>query len=226
MIASTTQRLTHRGVLRVTRVSLSIWIGRIVFVDDFLHGRRRRGKKLATRRHRRRHPRPTNPPKPNTRTAASTASLLLNRTRDELLRPSDIPWDNTDTSDVIRHLASKGFIPAENGRSISLPYLEDIAMILLRIGADASSVVTKNACRAVARLLEWWKRDEIIEDLADDVKKLLGTSAELKEHFSSVREDLETAAGMLARTVEQQRAEMSTLTARVEEDLSQLTQQA
>ncbi|KAK6969644.1 hypothetical protein R3P38DRAFT_2814125 [Favolaschia claudopus] len=114
-----------------------------------------------------------NPPKPNTRTAASTASLLLNKTRDELLNPSDIPWDSIDTADVIRHLASKGFIPAENGRSISLPYLEDIAMILLRIGADASSVVTKNACRAVAMLLERWKRDEIIEDLADDVKKLL-----------------------------------------------------
>ncbi|KAK6974712.1 hypothetical protein R3P38DRAFT_2811582 [Favolaschia claudopus] len=152
-----------------------------------------------------------NPPKPNTRTAASTASLLLNKTRDELLNPSDIPWDSIDTA--------RRFIPAENGRSISLPYLEDIAMILLRIGADASSVVTKNACRAVAMLLERWKRDEIIEDLADDVKKLL-------EHFSSVREDLETAAEMLARTVEQQRAEMSTLTARVEEDLSQLIQQA
>ncbi|KAK7006688.1 hypothetical protein R3P38DRAFT_2793785 [Favolaschia claudopus] len=80
---------------------------------------------------------PTNPPKAGTRTNASGGTLQLHKTRDELVGESSLPWDDTDTRDIFKHLYSKGYTHRDDQ---AITTLDDLALVLLRIGSDANSV--------------------------------------------------------------------------------------
>jgi hypothetical protein len=82
-------------------------------------------------------------------TAKGIGGQQLQKTREALLSESEIPWDSSSAEDVRKHLYMKGY---SHDDAASFDTLENIAMVLLRIAAEATSV-TAYACRAVT--LNW-----------------------------------------------------------------------
>jgi hypothetical protein len=138
-----------------------------------------------------------------------------------------VKWLDASTLDVKKHLYAKGFTADE---SSPLDDLEDLAMILLRIAADANSVLTADACRAVAILLERRAGHEVINNIAGDVRRVLGLVEQLIPDPHELQDggdqgaagELRTAAEMLTSAVEQQCHDMWELTGRLEEEVTQV----
>ncbi|KAJ7630145.1 hypothetical protein B0H17DRAFT_1217940 [Mycena rosella] len=91
------------------------------------------------------------------------------KSRQELLRGSDVEWAAASAADAQRHLHVKGFLKNEVSVGIQMA---GIAVVLLRIAAAADSVVTADACRAVAILLEQRKVNVTINVLTHDVSAI------------------------------------------------------
>jgi hypothetical protein len=133
----------------------------------------------------------TSAPKTGTRVTRSTERpgiSQLDKTREELYNESDIDWGNTTAADLKRHLYAKGFIHDE---AASMNGLSGLALVLLRIAADAGSVVTADACRVVAALLEMRVGHETINEVAENVKALLGMVEQLVPIRTSWRAGVE-----------------------------------
>ncbi|KAJ7907260.1 hypothetical protein B0H13DRAFT_1879768 [Mycena leptocephala] len=165
-----------------------------------------------------------------TRLTKSQGSWHLHKTKEELYKESELDWMNTSAVEVIKHLYAKRFT---HDAETSIQTSDDLGMVLLRIAATADSVVVGDACRAVALLLGAWKQDDVLEDIAANVQKLLDASKESSlDPFepvstnASVVSDLRTAAEMLTHTVEEQCRDINTLTQQLEEDLTGIVERA
>ncbi|KAJ7938035.1 hypothetical protein B0H13DRAFT_1851977 [Mycena leptocephala] len=130
--------------------------------------------------------------------------------------------------DAKKHLYAKGY---SHDSGASIESLDDLAKVLLQIAADTSSVVIADACRAVATLLELWKRDDVLEGIASDVKRLVERAEtthpgrlESDNTDDSVVTDLRSAAEILTQTVEEQCKDIWKLTERLEEGFTQIVQ--
>ncbi|KAJ7718884.1 hypothetical protein B0H14DRAFT_2643152 [Mycena olivaceomarginata] len=72
-------------------------------------------------------------------TMKGAGGQLLQKTREALLSESDIAWESSSAEDVRRHLYMKGY---SHDDAASFDTLDGIALVLLRISAEAMSVVT------------------------------------------------------------------------------------
>ncbi|KAJ6525116.1 hypothetical protein B0H19DRAFT_1276208 [Mycena capillaripes] len=146
-----------------------------------------------------------------------------------MFQESDLDWMAADVSVAMGHLYAKGF--AEDDRTTGIN-LAAVALMLLRVASDASSVVTADACRVIAVLLESKPMSHAIDDIASDVRKLLAMAEESRPDSSEPISDdadratgLRTAAEILTQTVEEQCQDMWRLTERLEEEVTGMIQQ-
>jgi hypothetical protein len=141
-------------------------------------------------------------------TAKGIGGQQLQKTREALLSESEISWDSSSAEDVRKHLYMKGY---SHDDAASFDTLENIALVLLRIVAEATSVVTADACRAVAILLELRNVDKKLCEMSDGIKKILEWTttankpttswADLDDNTGITTMDLNTAAEALMQTV-------------------------
>jgi hypothetical protein len=162
-----------------------------------------------------------------TRGTSGAGTTQLTKSREDLYKESEVKWLDTSTLDVKKHLYTKGFTADE---SSSVGDLGDLAMILLRIAADANSVVTADACRAVVVLLERQTGQEVMDGIAGDVRRVLRLVEQLVPDPHELQDggdkgaagDLQTVAEMLTSVVEQQCQDMWELMGRLEEEVTQV----
>jgi hypothetical protein len=162
-----------------------------------------------------------------TRSAERSGASQLDKTREELYSKSDINWSTTTAADLKRHLYAKGFIYDE---AASMNGLSGLALVLLQIAADTGSVMTADACRVVAALLEMHVGNETINEVAANVKTLLGMVERLAPNLHELENggekvlvtDVNSAAEMLTHMVEQQCQDMWRLTERLEAEVTQV----
>jgi hypothetical protein len=110
----------------------------------------------------------------------------------------------------------------------SFDTLDNIVLVLMRIAAEANSVVTADACRAVAILLELWSVDDELQNISDGVKKILEWTTTAASPYTGddnqttagTTTDLHSAAEILTQTVEQQCKDIWTLTERLEKEVT------
>ncbi|KAJ7107430.1 hypothetical protein C8R44DRAFT_885445 [Mycena epipterygia] len=152
------------------------------------------------------------------------------KTRAELYAESDLDWEKFKELDALEHLYAKGFVPEGVDSGVDFT---GISLILLRIAASVNSMVTADACRALAVIIEKRKLENNIDDIARDVRALLYATNEADEcrHADNeadapVAESLCDAANVLTRTVHEQCGELETLTERLGEGLTGLIERA
>ncbi|KAJ7771063.1 hypothetical protein DFH07DRAFT_768452 [Mycena maculata] len=169
--------------------------------------------------------------KPRVRVTRATPSAAhANKTREELYALSDLDWSKYDTQEAQKHLYAKGYMP--KGICTTGITIVSVATILLRIAADTSSVVTADACRAVAVLLESRRVDVAIDGLAAGMQTLLTAAGSKPEQTHSDEEsatataDLLTAARVLTATVQEQCEDLKTLTGRLEEGFTEIIERS
>ncbi|KAJ7939087.1 hypothetical protein B0H13DRAFT_2300821 [Mycena leptocephala] len=130
----------------------------------------------------------------------------------------------TTAEDAQKHLYSKVFLPERAAPGMTL---ENLAMVLLRIAVAASTVVTAEACRAVALLLERRRGDRALENLNTEVKKLVTSLEAANTRVSTVggakvAENMLTAASVLTSTVQEQCEDIKVLTGRLEDGFTEI----
>ncbi|KAJ7668117.1 hypothetical protein B0H17DRAFT_1142582 [Mycena rosella] len=143
-----------------------------------------------------------------------------NKTRAELLEGCDLDWSNMTREDAQKHLYAKGFVT------------EELALAMYTIAADVQpkSVVTANACRAVAVLLERRRMEGVIDGMAADMlalRRLVESGARgtaPSAEASALAEEMRSAATVLTKTVEEQCGTLETLTERLGESITGLTE--
>ncbi|KAJ7342650.1 hypothetical protein DFH08DRAFT_811721 [Mycena albidolilacea] len=170
-------------------------------------------------------------PKPSTAgktcaTAKGIGGQQLQKTREALLSESEILWDSSSAEDVRKHLYMKGY---SHDDTASFDTLENIVLVLLRIAVEATSVVTADACRAIAILLELCNVNKELCEMSDSIKKILEWTttankpttswADLDDNTGITITDLNTAAEALTQTVEQQCRDIWNLTERLEKEV-------
>ncbi|KAJ7443082.1 hypothetical protein B0H11DRAFT_1932070 [Mycena galericulata] len=135
-------------------------------------------------------------------------------------------WKLQGTEGARTFLIMKGFISSDCDPK---PSLASLALVLLRIAAPSpASALTGEALHAIAFLLEE-RRSDVVFDLVEaidvvgtDVQKILAYA----EAEVVTPNDMRAAALVLTRTVEEQSAELSTLTERLGNDLAEVMERA
>jgi hypothetical protein len=158
-------------------------------------------------------------------TAKGIGGQQLQKTRKALLSESKIPCDSSSAEDVCKHLYMKGY---SHDDAASFNTLE-IMLVLLHIAVEVTSVVTADACRAVAILLELRNVNKELCKMSDGIKKILEWTttankpttswADLDNNTAIKTIDLNTAAEALTQTVEQQCMDIWKLTERLEKEV-------
>ncbi|KAJ7729998.1 hypothetical protein DFH07DRAFT_969314 [Mycena maculata] len=176
-------------------------------------------------------PRTTAPIKTATRIGLrSTPDLAANAhkglSREDLYKKSEVDWKAQGQDGAKAWLVANTFISGDCDPELTLP---NLALILLRVAATGtSSDISQDALRAVATILDNKRSDieyEIIDRLdtmVTDVIKTLafaeagGAAPREGEGYSSLVDELRTAAEMLKCTVEEQRNGVEEVMVRVE----------
>ncbi|KAJ7707388.1 hypothetical protein B0H17DRAFT_1191894 [Mycena rosella] len=158
--------------------------------------------------------------------SGAAGALVAHKSRKDLLANSDTPWATYTAEDAYRHLYAKGFILEE--KVSAGMYMAQLAMVLYRIAAATTSVMSADACRAVGVVLEQRKVNGLIDHLADKVAGLRRATEEATARGPidlDNGERMRTAAQVLTRTVEEQCGELETRTERLGESINELTGQ-
>ncbi|KAJ7736428.1 hypothetical protein B0H16DRAFT_1730770 [Mycena metata] len=163
------------------------------------------------------------------RAAPDSAKIFLDRGRKELfaLSTSSNAWGEWTSEEVRGHLVAKGFVK----EGVSTLSFNLLGMVVLRIAASlpANNAVAADALRAVAVALELKRVESVVEEVAENVKTLLGLAAKERAtegEEGELTDTLRAAAVHLTRTVEEQANDIASLTTRLDDELNGLSSRA
>ncbi|KAJ6533082.1 hypothetical protein B0H19DRAFT_1081293 [Mycena capillaripes] len=161
---------------------------------------------------------------------AQTRNAHTQKTRDQLYKGNGPDWGKATPASAREYLVQKDFV---SGDCDPTPSLATLALVLLRVADTAAqTAIAADALRAVVLLLEKGRINAVMESIAEDVEWLVvmvetlprANSMEPEGADEGMSRELRSAAEMLTRTVEEQCDNISRLTSRLEDEVTEIVQ--